>query len=64
MLDTLSVFGAKYLFLLIAGVALVYLLRQPRAEQKRMVIFGALTLPLTYLVSKVGGMLYFDPRPS
>lgn len=63
MLDTLSIFGAKYLFIVIAGIALVYFLKQPRSRQKRIVIFAALTLPLTYIASKVGALLYNDPRP-
>jgi len=63
MLDTLSILGAKYLFVVIAGIALVYFLKQPRDEQKRIVIFAVLALPLTYIVSKIGALLYFDPRP-
>lgn len=63
MLDTLSILGAKYLFVVIADIAIVYFLKQPRDEQKRIVIFAALALPLTFIVSKLGGLLYFDPRP-
>jgi hypothetical protein len=63
VLDKLSIFGAKYLFIVIAGIALVYFLKQPRARQKRIAIFAALTLPLTYVVSKIAAFLYADPRP-
>src|SRR3979409_1476675 len=63
LLDTLSIFGAKYLFIVIGGIALVYFLKQPRSRRKRIVIFAALTLPLTYIVSKIGALLYNDPRP-
>lgn len=63
MLNTLSIIGAKYLFVVIAGIALVFFLRQPRDEQKRIVIFVGLALPLAYIVSKIGALLYFDPRP-
>ncbi len=63
MLDTLSIIGAKYLFIVIAGVAFVYFLKQPRGEQKRLVLFAALALPLVYVVSKIGALLYYDPRP-
>ena len=63
MLDKLSIFGAKYLFIVIAGIALVYFLRQPRSTQKRIVIFAAVTLPLIFIVSKIGALLYDDPRP-
>src|SRR5216684_3360693 len=63
MLNTLSIIGAKYLFIMIAGIAFVYFLKQPRGEQKRLVLFAALTLPLAYVVSKIGAFLYNDPRP-
>jgi undecaprenyl-diphosphatase len=63
VLDTLSMFGAKYLFIVIAGITLVYFLGQPRSIQKRIVIFAAVTLPLIYIFSKIGGLLYDDPRP-
>ncbi len=63
MLDTLSILGAEYLFVVIAGIAFLYFLKQPKDEQKRIVIFAVLALPLTYIVSKIGALLYFDPRP-
>jgi len=63
MIDTLSIIGAKYLFIVIAGVAFVYFLKQSRLGQKRILIFAAITLPLTFIVSKIGALLYFDPRP-
>jgi undecaprenyl-diphosphatase len=63
MLDTLSIIGAAYLFIVVAGIAFVYFLRQPRFEQKRLVLSAALTLPLVYVVSKLGALLYNDPRP-
>src|SRR3989442_11618970 len=63
MVDTLSIFAANYLWYVIIGIAVVYFLIQPRPEQKRMLIFAALVLPLVYLVSLLGGALYYDPRP-
>jgi undecaprenyl-diphosphatase len=63
VLDTLSIVGAKYLFIVIAGIAFVYFLKQPRSKQKRILMFAALTLPVTFIVSKIGGLLYNDPRP-
>jgi undecaprenyl-diphosphatase len=61
--DKLSIFGAKYLFIVIGLIALVYFLGQPRSMQKRIVIFAAVTLPLIYIFSKIGGLLYDDQRP-
>ncbi len=63
MLDTLSIIAANYLWYLIIGIAVVYFSIQPRPEQKRMVIFAALVLPLVYILSILGGALYYDPRP-
>ncbi len=63
MLDTLSILAANYLWYMIIGIAVVYFLIQPRPEQKRMLIFAALVLPLVYIVSILGGALYNDPRP-
>jgi len=63
MLDTLSIIAANYLWYVIIVIAVVYFLIQPRPEQKRMLIFAALVLPLVYLLSLLGGGLYYDARP-
>src|SRR6266704_2891926 len=63
MVDTISIFAANYLWYVIMGIAVVYFLIQSRPEQKRMLIFAALVLPLVYLASILGGALYNDPRP-
>ena len=63
MFDTLSIFAANYLWYVIIGIAVVYFLIESRPEQKRMLIFAALVLSLVYLVSLLGGALYYDPRP-
>src|SRR5258708_10419931 len=63
MLDTFSIIAANYLWYVIIVIAGAYFLVQSRAEQKRMLIFAALVLPLVYLSSILGGALYEDPRP-
>jgi len=63
MVDTLSIFAANYLWYVIIGIAVVYFLIQSRPEQKRLLIFAALVFPLVYLISLLGGALYYDPRP-
>ena len=63
MLDNISVIGANYLWFVIIGIAVAYFLIRPRPEQKRMLIFIALVLPLVYVASLLGGALYNDPRP-
>jgi len=62
-MDMLMILLAKYLYLLIALLAVIYLLMQPRAKQKQIIIFSIIVLPLAYLVAKIAGHFYFDPRP-
>src|SRR5712664_2223365 len=63
MLVALSIVAANYLWYVIIGIAVAYFLIQARPEQKRMLIFAALVLPLVYIVSILGAALYDDPRP-
>ncbi len=63
MADTLSIFATNYLWYVIIGIAVGYFLIQPRPKQKRMLVFAAPVLPFVYLVSLLGGTLYYDPRP-
>lgn len=63
LLNSLAIFGAKYLFIFIIVIAFVYFLKQPRQKQKEMVAFGIMVLPIIYLLLKLAAMIYFDPRP-
>lgn len=63
MIAKLCIFGAKYLIIVIPVVAGAYFLRQSKLQQKHMAIFAAVTLPLAYIVAKIGGKLYNNPRP-
>ncbi len=63
MLSNFIIFGAQYLVFVIALVATVYFLLQPRTQQKELVIFALITLPLTYLLARIAGWLYYNPRP-
>ncbi len=59
----LIIFGAKYLYLVIVIVALWYIVRQPQELRRRMVLCALIALPLTYIIAKIGSMMYYDPRP-
>ena len=37
----LAIFGAKYLLVIIVGIALIYFLRQPRPTQRKMLTLAA-----------------------
>jgi len=62
-MDALAIFAANYLWLLSALIIGVYFLKQERAVQKKMVIFGILSLALVYILASIAGNLYYDPRP-
>lgn len=61
--DNLFIFGAKYLFLLAPIIALVWFIKLPRNQKKRVAVFGAITIPAIYLAAKLGSLIYYDPRP-
>jgi len=62
-MNSLIIFGAKYLVYLIIAVAGIYFLIQPRDRQKQLALFGLFSLPLTYLIAKIADWLYYNPRP-
>ena len=62
-MDTLIIFCANYLYLFAIALAAVYTLLQPREAQKQILLLAVIALPLTYIVAKIGGALYYDPRP-
>jgi undecaprenyl-diphosphatase len=62
-LDSVFVFGAKYLFVLAIVIALVWFLRLPKGKKKEAFVFGLIALPAIYVAAKVGSWLYVDPRP-
>lgn len=62
-MDNVFIFGAKYLFLFVPLIALVFFLRQSRSNQKEMVIFSAISVALICLLAVLASHLYFNPRP-
>lgn len=62
-MNALFIFGAKYLYLVAIIVAILYFLRQPREIKKKIIILGLVSLPTMYIVAKLIGFLYYDPRP-
>jgi undecaprenyl-diphosphatase len=62
-LDSLFIFGAKYLFVLSFIIAGIYFLKQPMELKKKMVIFGIVSAILIYGIAFIAGHLYNNPRP-
>ncbi len=57
------ILSAKYLFAVVVALAVIYFFLQKRKVQKEMLLFAVVSLPITYIVAKIAGHFYFDPRP-
>jgi|SRR3989344_760301 len=62
-METIIIFSAKYLYLAVVAIAAGYTLLQPREKQKQIVLFAIISLPLAYIMAKIGSAFYYDPRP-
>lgn len=62
-MNTLIIFGAQYLYLVIVLASIVYIYRQPREQQKKIILCAVIALPATYLVAKIASLFYYDARP-
>lgn len=63
MYDSLIIFGAQYLIGIIALFFLLYFfLAYPRKRQ-RMLLLSLISLPLAYVLGKLAGYFYLNPRP-
>jgi len=62
-MQSAMIFTAKYLYIFIAALAAAFVISRGRADTKRMIIFAVFSLPLTFVLAKAMGHLYFDPRP-
>ncbi len=63
LLDSLFIFGAKYLFILSFVIAGIYFLKLSWESKKKIVAFGLASIILIYGISFIAGHLYYNPRP-
>lgn len=63
MWNLFIIFIAKYAFLLSTLIAVFYVWKIVAAKRKHLIKFSLITLPLGYILTKLAGMLWFDPRP-
>ena len=59
----ITLLTAKYLYLLIGVIAFGYWLTLPKRQKVQVAIFGLIAAIVAYGLAKIGGALYFDPRP-
>lgn len=62
-MNILIIFIAKYLLFVSAAIAVLYFLKQSRPRQKEMLIFAVVLLPVSYIIAKIFGHFFYDPRP-
>lgn len=62
-LDSLFIFGAKYLFILSFVIAGIYFLKLPWESKKKIAVFGVISIILIYGIAFIAGHLYDNPRP-
>jgi len=62
-MNTIIIFGAKYLIILSGLIFLWFVFKSERPVQKRILWLVLISFPLSYLIAKVWGHFYYDPRP-
>lgn len=63
MLNTIIIFGAKYLYLFELALFAGYFLGTTTRRKRAMTILSAIYLPIAYVVAKLISLVYVDPRP-
>ncbi|HEY4964561.1 MAG TPA: phosphatase PAP2 family protein [Candidatus Saccharimonadales bacterium] len=62
-MHSLLLFIAQYLIVLIGLTAFVYWLTLPKKVKLRSLVFGLIAAVITYGLVKLGGAVFYDPRP-
>ena len=62
-MNNLTVFSASYLYLVSAAVFIGYFFSTKGALRRRFLFLSLFTLPLSYLLGLLAGILYYNPRP-
>ena len=62
-MDSLIIFCAKYLFLLIPLLALGAWLQASKKAKKQMLLAAFIAVIAAVILDKIAGKLYYDPRP-
>ncbi len=63
MLKELMILSAKYLYLLIVFAGIIFAILRVKGKKKDIIYFAVVSLPLTLVIAKLSGYLYYDPRP-
>lgn len=56
-------FGAQYLYLVIAVLSGIFIYSRPKELRLKLFLSLVIAFPLTYLVAKIGSVFFESPRP-
>ncbi len=62
-MNLVIIFIARYLYLFVLVASAVFFILRPRKIQKDMIVCGITVAPLAYVISRIAGFLYYNPRP-
>ncbi len=62
-MDNITIFGAKYLYLIVMIISFIWFLIQPRLKKKEVLIIVCICLPLIFIISREASRLYYSPQP-
>ena len=62
-MDSLIIFGAKYLFLSLPLIFLFMLYQASTKDRKKLIIAIVVAVIIAAILDKIGTKLYYDPRP-
>lgn len=63
LIDNFAIFTAQYLYLLVLCIGIIFFFIQPWKIKKSMIISSIIIGPLAFVLSRIAGLLYYDPRP-
>ena len=62
-MNTIMIIIAKYFYIIsVLGIVILFF-TQPKIKQKGLLICAAIIAPLSYIIAKLSGLIYYDPRP-
>lgn len=63
MLDTIMIFFAKYLYLLIVLIGIIFVLQNYLKKKKNALALALLSFPTVLIIAKISSYFFYDTRP-
>jgi len=62
-INSIFIFGAEYLYLIVMGISFIWFLAQAKPKQKEILVITCVCLPIILIAFKIASHLYYNPRP-